>query len=522
MGLFSTLASTTPGIKDGAFAASSSSSSSASIPTIVQLYTGDRPILLEDTSHVSGYTALTYQAVQVSAFDFPHEDAANSNSNSNNRNPSTHRQQHLSPDLGVWNCRVPSQEAAATAALPGGAGGDAATSSLVDSLLARVASKATTYALTVSLADETSVEPTLNLLKAALVRHLMDHPPPPVGAAPPSGRAAGGRDGGGGGDEEHDGGATVDATSDGGKSAGGATRTTSLFDLQATPFGLAPQDTATAGTIDEATADVKIGLMICAVVPSGAPDGGGGDEPLDGEAAYRQKQARALVVYHLRKFANAVQASLCFVEEPPSDRTPDVVPSLSAAASSSPTKDPSHQQQPGGGGGGGNDETQPAVSYGTLSQLWRDLAAGVPVWQIGAAADGPAAVVIEDDGGGGDFATVGATALYGPGRQQEDLIESVLLRNANYPGHWEASRDSLWVALPTPADPLPPGAAANAGDGGWLNQLRDSIASALPAAPSSGAADGGGSGTDDSSAGKKPKEKDAAVSSFFESLLKNP
>jgi hypothetical protein len=112
-------------------------------------------------------------------------------------------------------------------------------------------------------------------------------------------------------------------------------------------------------------------------------------------------------------------------------------------------------------------------------------------------------------------AVVATTAIYGPGRQQEDLIETLLLRNANYPGHWEASKDSLWVALPTPTETGPVRTPVKTGDDGWLTQLRESIASALPSEKPKSA------GTEDEK-DDKPKEKDAAVSSFFESLLKNP
>ncbi|KAL3926119.1 MAG: hypothetical protein SGARI_005705, partial [Bacillariaceae sp.] len=109
--------------------------------------------------------------------------------------------------------------------------------------------------------------------------------------------------------------------------------------------------------------------------------------------------------------------------------------------------------------------------------------------------------------------TAATTPLYGPGKQQEFLIETVLLRNANYPGHWEASKDSLWVALPAPQEAAAVTKTTATGDAGWLTQLRDSIASALPAEK----APAPGEGKDD----KKPKEKDVAVSSFFESLLKD-
>lgn len=519
MGLFSILASTTGSKQPSKASSSSSSSSSAlSIPTVVQLYAGDRPILLDDTSNVSGFTPLTYQAVQVGAADYSPE-AVN-----NNNKPAVSR--HYNPDLGVWNCRVHSK-VNETIPLTGPEDTNVTETfpPLVDSLLAKVASKATTYAWTVPLADETSVEPTISLLKAALVRHLMDHPPPPVSST---------SDGSDVTPIDADEDVTMKTTS--GSKIGSATRTTSLYDLQATAFGLAPEDKGTENTIDKATRDCRISLMICAVVPNGSSStGAGGDKStsgvMDADTSYKQKQARALIVYHLRRFAYAVHASLCFVEEPLADRTSDIVPSLSAFSSNKEVHLPSTGTaasvvEISASGSNMADDSQPSIPYDKLSQLWRDLAMGIPIWQLDTSSPAitfaagvveSGAVFVEDDDT--------ATALYGPGRHQEDLIESVLLRNANYPGHWEASKDSLWVALPTPPAPLPPQASAAIGDHGWLNQLRDSIASAMPTAPSSGAGAGAADGTGGEGANqgnKTPKEKDAAVSSFFESLLKNP
>jgi hypothetical protein len=87
----------------------------------------------------------------------------------------------------------------------------------------------------------------------------------------------------------------------------------------------------------------------------------------------------------------------------------------------------------------------------------------------------------------------------------------IQLRNANCTGHWDASKDSLWVALQAAPKPAPDAPLNKTGDGGWLGQLRNSIASAKPPK----------SQTPDKPKEEKPKEKDEAVSSFFKSLLKN-
>merc|ERR1711971_717223 len=112
--------------------------------------------------------------------------------------------------------------------------------------------------------------------------------------------------------------------------------------------------------------------------------------------------ARALVVYHLRKFANAINAALCFVERPdnqqslPSEDENNVglasqTSDLSVVGNTETTTNA--------------EDTQTAISYDKLSQFWRDMAMGVPIWEQSTEVDA-------------------ATALYGPGRQQEDFIES--------------------------------------------------------------------------------------------------
>jgi hypothetical protein len=61
---------------------------------------------------------------------------------------------------------------------------------------------------------------------------------------------------------------------------------------------LAAKGTKSTKTLEESLKDVRTNVMICAILPSG------GDE--NAETAYRTKQARALIIYHLRKFAAAI------------------------------------------------------------------------------------------------------------------------------------------------------------------------------------------------------------------------
>ena len=91
----------------------------------------------------------------------------------------------------------------------------------------------------------------------------------------------------------------------------------------------------------------------------------------------------------------------------------------------------------------------------------------------------------------------------------------MLLRNAHYPGHWDAVKDSMWVALPAPPEDTPDSTSkATTGDEGWLSQLRQSIVSAADT-PKKAIQE------EETKEDKAPK-KDADVSNFFESLLKDP
>ncbi|KAL3905182.1 MAG: hypothetical protein SGILL_009780, partial [Bacillariaceae sp.] len=317
MGLFSTLASTTVdqlGADAVATESTTQSSSSATLPTVIQLYANNEPILLEDTPHVTGYTTMTYQAVQVGAMT---EEIKN---------------RHYNPDLGIWNCHVKVNRNTTASTATATSTSTDSPSPLVHSLLQKVSPQASTYCMTIDLSDETKVEPNLSLLQSTLVRHLIDHPPSS--------------------DLE----ATMNENSDPAASGGSPSKAkqaaisinnTSLYDLQAVQFGLAPEDKATEQTIDEDSKNVKISLMICAVLPSSTTEE-------VSESAYKQKQARALIIYHLRKFVHAVNASLVFVEDKGDG---------GGVAADQSWKQAESTEDLGEAHAATSDDSQPAVSY---------------------------------------------------------------------------------------------------------------------------------------------------------------
>ena len=432
MGLFSTLTSSDEGRQ----------TSSMNVPTLVQLY-ASKPIALDTTSKVTGYTAMTYQAIQSGLVSDDQE----------------LKNRHQNPDLGVWDCRVGKGKDENNKQVP-----------LLDSLLAKVASHVRTFCWTVDMSDSATVEPTISLLQAALVRHLIENPPP------------------------------AEETRQ--------TSTTSLYQLQATQFGLATDDKESniiEKNISESSQAVKTCIIICAILPE--------EKEEISESAYKTKQANALVIYHLRRFAAAINASLCFVEPEEKSAAAANQSAGTTSSSSSPMKESQKQTQRSSA----SEASQPAVSPDELSILWKDLAMDKEIWKTStsnvptnSSSSGSSSSNEEET----NIANI-AAPLYGPGGHQEEFIESVLLRNAHYPGHWEASKDSLWVALPTPSENKAVDEGPVTGDEGWLSQLRESIASAAEA-PKAAVVQ------EETKTEEKTAEPDVAVSDFFASLLKDP
>lgn len=285
-------------------------------------------------------------------------------------------------------------------------------SAMVDSLL-KIPSSAH-YCMTVDLNDPSQVEPSMTRMQEALVRYLIDTSP------------------------QHQQG------------------TTTLYDLRWQTFGLAPHDAAptTSAAPAENDRNVSICLMICAIHSS--------NKSLE----YKETQAHNLVMYHLRKFATAVGATIVFVRTGTTTEQATAAEETAHKDSDKPT------------------EEQASLSVKELAHVWRDFALGKTLDE-------------------GNAAIVGPT-------KNEDLIETVLLRNANCPPDWDASKDSLWKALPASSTKNMKKKEANAksfGDNGWLEQLRGSLGTALE--PSAAPA-----------AATSSTTEDAEVSSFFENLLK--
>lgn len=422
MGLFSTLASS------ASEAAGKSRTSTLDIPTIVQLHSNN-PILVEKNATSRKFGVLSYQTVHVASSAAYEGGALLSNLEKEATS--------LHPNLGVWNCRI-------SKARSGTGTGDQPP--LADEIFRTLPATESppVICMAVDLSNLAAVEPTISLLQDALVRYLI---------------ACGGQ-----------------TNSNKNLTSTSATATTSLFELRSTHFGLAVNDEDSAKNLsksapEEVDKNTRLSLAISVFLPSRVGAEGEATEAAGSGDAYKEKQAEALVLYHLRKYAASLNAVLCFVRK----------------------------DKP-------LEEESKAVAALTLNQLafvWQQLAKGEEGWQ-------------ELNSTEGESEQAAVSGIFGPGSHHEDLIESVLLRNAQFPGQWDASKDSLWVALPPPptdnknedSDPT-----VTTGDEAWLNELRASVASEVKTPPPK---DAGKAATADTA--KTPN--DAAVSSFFESLLK--
>lgn len=497
---------------------------SSDIPTIVQLYSGGSTSssssmvqFEQSTASVPTYAVLSYAAVPVTTAYPGGEGGGGENQSpetplgaagsTRGANFAKGKPSAIVPELGVWNCRcVPTSTAEAVTGAKG-------KPSLQDGPLLQIPKTPSTFCLAVELSKPNQVEPTIAMLQGTLVRHLIARPEPtPEEQLQQQAAEAGAPD-----------------------KPEAPVAATSLYDLRSVQFGLAPNDEASAAKMsgeapDEGDRKVKIALVICAIRRRPASSSGADEAGADED--YREKQAQALIAYHLRRYAAALNAYLCFVDANPGtaqqtsladeksqDRAAD--PAIGAAASGAADKE--HQQQP-------------AVSTWQLGMLFWQLAQGK---QLDLKALTPsemkgttAAAAASPEAGEGETAAASAEAnplVYGPfnAAEQDELIETALQRNAHYPGQWDASKDSLWKVLPSDdgsaggaddAGKGPNGKKKEAGDGGWLQELLDSVGGGVAGAKSPPRKTPSKKGVQTPAAKSTPGGAD--VTDFFSSLLK--
>lgn len=346
------------------------------------------------------------------------------------------------------------------------------------------------------------------------------------------------------------------------------TTTTSLSQLKHATFGLANEDTLTnkistpAGTAEETIDDTMIGitLQIGVILER---ESHGSHEPntttTDSSVGmdYPTQQQQHLLMYHLRKYAAALNATLLFINTDLSTSASSFGAVTATAGDIANTTTTT-----------GMIPKQPTIHVRELPWLWKALAHHQPIWRYRTIEDMEAggavseSVPVVDDNtaltvppptdsstNNNDDTNI-YSYIYGPENHNTEWIESVLVRNANYPGHWDATKDSIWKVFSSPSKSLTTTkdhsnstAKTNdtAGDQLWLKELYDSIVPVLSSSSTNTTLENSSnhtatlsshqlqtpppssnpnkvSATSTNTKTKTPN--DAAVSSFFEDLLK--
>ena len=450
---------------------------------------------------------------------------------------------YLTPDLGIYQCQV---------AL------SSSSSSLTDAILPTVLSSTTNstanstspvFCMVVDMSSPSqynNVETTVTTIQQALIRFLIRHADSFRMSYPNANRHSG--------------------------TTGSSTTVTSLQQLKNVTFGLANDDTTTTMTTSTTTKDTTtlddttIGIILQIGVifehHSSFDESKNASNPSSSSTTsatpldYATQQQQHLLMYHLRKYAAALNATLLFINTDLSTSSSSFSNlETTVAATNVETTNTTVMQQ----------QQQPTVHVREIPWLWKALANHEPIWNydsIEAMETGnwnpSRTATIESTGTADGPANHDSrhhneiySYIYGPENHNVEWIESVLVRNANYPGHWDATKDSIWNVLPpttttsttiattttTTSSHEPPG------DQLWLKELYDSIVPVMSSSNNSTSAttttpttssstssqlqtpppthkSGSGPTQPSTQHSKTKTPNDAAVSSFFEDLLK--
>lgn len=315
------------------------------------------------------------------------------------------------------------------------------------------------------------------------------------------------------------------------------TTTTSMKSLQRSTFGTCKIQEEVKGA--STSSEQRIALILAVIVPStlSASSTSAAEE-------YKERQARALLLYHLHKFSLELNCTLCFV----SDK------SNSSETSGGGTKSEGEEKVDGAA------ENDPLLGRNTtmsieeLGKVIRRVAMGLSPVELNELdsnhdekEEGKGEGKEEDDAASPQR----PPSIHVPGSHDAELIHGAYLRNASCEGRWDAGKDDLNVALPptsekaTKEEPNDDSKIeGGTGDEEWLSQLASSIglspdAAAAAVATSSSAGEALTPTAADRAAKRKDKpavkkriprasvrNKDAKpkdekeVMSFFDNLLK--
>jgi len=291
---------------------------------------------------------------------------------------------------------------------------------ITDEILKIPSKDANVFCWKVDLSKLHSVEPTLSALQEALIRYLI--------------------------------GSTDYSSSK--QAAVQPLDTTSLFQLRSAHFGLAAEDQGNEKVATTAPSEtdrnVRVALQIAATWPI----------DLKVDDTYRHQQALVLMYYHLRRYAAELGASLVFVED-------------SSLKASGIINDQDNEDSTR------NLISQPTLTLAQLGAIWKGLASGEAVWDEKVQNELLEVGETQEASEGKENDVKATSLIYGGEHNNDELIETALLRNAQYPGHWDAAKDSLWKIFPPEVEVNQisnPTSQGSTGEQGWLSELRDSVA----------------------------------------------
>jgi len=406
----------------------------------------------EESGHP--FAVLSYQAVQVPD--------ANSTSFQKNEEAvalplglrkTSIKQNHLKPNLGIWDCRVLVQDNT----------NNNNESALVNKLLSSVVGlqpktkttgNAETFVVAVDLSDPLKVEGAVSTMISSIVSHLEEQ--------------------------------SAESKEEEGKKGG----STSLAALKSCTFGSATTSSVSSSSDDEKT----VNLLLCALVPSN----------MKTTPTYLEKQSQNLILYHLHKFALEVDCTLVFVRP-----FTEVVERNENEDGVTPVKTKEEGGEEGEGAvvssfGGGMVGT---VSVAELAIVVRKVALGGVASLV---EDTPSSGEEEEEKKEEtketkegekeeekdedkqeeeeeekeaekteEVVNVKPQAIYTPKSHDADILKGVYLRNASCEGEWDAAKDDLGKALPPPPSTESTNTLANSGNKGgdheWLGKLYQSV-----------------------------------------------
>ena len=250
--------------------------------------------------------------------------------------------------------------------------------------------------------------------------------------------------------------------------------TTTIKVLQKCTFGSTKIQEEVTVKGSSSSNEERIALILAVIIPNPSSVSSKSTSAAD---EYKERQARALLLYHLHKFSLEVNCTLCFVSDKKGSTS---------------------------GGDGGEEKEANVVgdtdvllgrsttmSIDELGKVIRRVAMGLsPVEEDNNVIDQP---MIKDEKGesaGEDKEDEAASSsqrppsIYVPDSHDAELIHGAYLRNASCEGRWDASKDDLNVALPPQSDTNvkvdetkenSTGSSIVGGDEEWLSQLASSI-----------------------------------------------